>query len=216
MAAGRVVPSAFFLASALAKLQALADLLRDRHDLPDRLVALSFYATCAYRAATIVFFLLIAAFFAIRLNPVRSSPGAWQTIVALAGTYCMMLVSVAGQANVSPAVTIVAAVIMCGGTVFSALALIQLGRSLSISPEARRLVTTGLYAVIRHPMYLGEMLGSVGMVLQSMSPVSALVFAVFCLLQIKRMDYEEGVLQSVFPDYCLYRARTARLIPGIY
>jgi len=45
---------------------------------------------------------------------------------------------------------------LLAGHLLCAVALMQLGRSLSILPEARRLVTEGLYARVRHPLYLGE------------------------------------------------------------
>ena len=98
----------------------------------------------------------------------------------------------------------------------AAVALMQLGRSLSIMPEARRLVTEGLYARIRHPLYLGEAIATIGVLLLYRIPAAfALVAIQFCL-QLWRMREEEKVLAAAFPEYAEYRQRTARLIPGIY
>jgi protein-S-isoprenylcysteine O-methyltransferase Ste14 len=69
---------------------------------------------------------------------------------------------------------------------------------------------------VRHPLYLGEQLAVVGVVLQYLSVWALLIFALQVLCQIYRMSYEEQVLESQFPDYGAYKARTFRLVPGIY
>jgi len=51
-------------------------------------------------------------------------------------------------------------------SILGALTLSFLGRSFSVMPEARRLVTTGPYSIVRHPLYLFELLGVVGILLQ--------------------------------------------------
>jgi protein-S-isoprenylcysteine O-methyltransferase Ste14 len=45
---------------------------------------------------------------------------------------------------------------------------------------------------------------------------SALLVAAQFAVQLWRMREEEKVLQTQFPEYAAYRARTARLIPGVY
>ena len=53
--------------------------------------------------------------------------------------------------------------------------MLDLARSLSIMPEARKLVTTGLYARIRHPLYLAEDIALLGIALQFRSWQAAVV-----------------------------------------
>ena len=48
------------------------------------------------------------------------------------------------------------------GLAYSVWGLAYLRRSFSIVPEARRLVTGGPYALSRHPVYLGEIIGAMG------------------------------------------------------
>ena len=90
-----------------------------------------------------------------------------------------------------------------------------LGKSFSILPEARRLVTGGPYAFARHPLYSVEIITVLGTALQFQAPWAWLIaLGVVALLWI-RTQYEEQVLAESFPEYPAYRARTKRFIPGI-
>ncbi len=79
------------------------------------------------------------------------------------------------------------------------------------------LVTTGLYRHVRHPSYLGllvMMLGW-GLAFRSIAGVTLAALTIFPL--IARIRSEEALLQAHFGDeYDAYRARTSRLIPGLY
>jgi protein-S-isoprenylcysteine O-methyltransferase Ste14 len=55
--------------------------------------------------------------------------------------------------------------LLLGGNALAVLVLVQLGRSFSIMAEARRLVTSGVYRWVRHPLYLAEELAVIGIVL---------------------------------------------------
>jgi protein-S-isoprenylcysteine O-methyltransferase Ste14 len=78
-----------------------------------------------------------------------------------------------------------------------------------------QLVQTGAYAIVRHPIYGGLIIGAVGWGLLTASP-AALVMAValFVFFELKSRR-EEAWLERRFPDYPAYRARTPRLIPGL-
>jgi protein-S-isoprenylcysteine O-methyltransferase Ste14 len=94
------------------------------------------------------------------------------------------------------------------GNRFSGLVAIQSGHTL---------VTTGMYSVIRHPSYLGLLLSSLGWALAFRSIVGALLALALVLPIIARIDSEEALLHSQFGDeYDRYRARTSRLLPGVY
>jgi protein-S-isoprenylcysteine O-methyltransferase Ste14 len=94
------------------------------------------------------------------------------------------------------------------GRRFSGLVAIQPGHTL---------VTTGIYGVIRHPSYLGLLTMMVGWALAFRSLVGVLLAAVLIPFLIVRIHAEERLLQTQFgADYDAYRARTSRLIPGVY
>lgn len=93
------------------------------------------------------------------------------------------------------------------GRRFSGLVAIQPGH---------RLVTTGLYGVIRHPSYLGLLINSVGWSLAFRSVVGLLLTALILVPLLARIRAEEALLQSEFgAEYDAYRARTWRLVPGL-
>ena len=106
--------------------------------------------------------------------------------------------------------------LILGGNIVCVLALLSLGRSLSILPEARKLVTEGLYRRIRHPLYLAEEIAIIGLFLQYRSWTAAAIVIVHAALQLRRMAWEEQVLGETFPEYGAYAQRTDRVIPGVY
>ena len=79
------------------------------------------------------------------------------------------------------------------------------------------LVTTGIYSRIRNPSYLGLLIMSLGWALAFRSGVGVLMTAALMPPLIARMRAEERLLASEFgAEYEAYRARTWRLLPGIY
>jgi len=85
----------------------------------------------------------------------------------------------------------------------------ELGSSFAVLPEARRLVTTGIYSRIRHPVYIFGWL-FIGGLLTFMGALPVLVLLVpLGLLQIWRARREERVLEAAFGDeYRRYRDTT--------
>jgi protein-S-isoprenylcysteine O-methyltransferase Ste14 len=91
---------------------------------------------------------------------------------------------------------------------FSGLVAIQSGHTL---------VTNGIYAVIRHPSYLGLLTNSLGWSLAFRSGVGVFLTLLFIPPLLARINAEENLLHSQFgDDYNTYRSHTWRLIPGIY
>ncbi len=102
------------------------------------------------------------------------------------------------------------------GTAFSIIAVGTLGRSFSIMAEARRLVTRGVYSIVRHPLYLAEEIAVLGIVVKVFSLPAVLLLTLHVAIQIRRMENEETVLINAFPEYETYMVQTRRLIPGVY
>jgi hypothetical protein len=80
-----------------------------------------------------------------------------------------------------------------------------------------RLVTNGIYGVIRHPSYLGLLIGSLGWALAFRSGVGVLLTALLIPPLVARIHSEERLLRTHFGgEYEAYCRRTSRLIPGLY
>jgi protein-S-isoprenylcysteine O-methyltransferase Ste14 len=106
--------------------------------------------------------------------------------------------------------------LLVAATVWTVTAMATLGRSFAVLPSRRLLVTKGLFRMVRHPIYLGELalLQVVGAASDSRA-----VMAV-CLLAIPlvglRILAEERVL-SLDPAWGAFSRRTRwRLLPGLW
>jgi protein-S-isoprenylcysteine O-methyltransferase Ste14 len=83
--------------------------------------------------------------------------------------------------------------------------------------EEHRLVTTGFYRVIRHPSYLGALLGGAGWALVFRCGIGVLLIAALVVVFSRMIDQEEALLLAEFGDaYVAYRKRTWRLVPFLY
>jgi protein-S-isoprenylcysteine O-methyltransferase Ste14 len=109
--------------------------------------------------------------------------------------------------------TPIAIVLWIAGTMWTAYAVWHLRYAFSIEPAARRLVTTGPYAVARHPVYLGYLAQYLGMWITFPSIPFALALTLWAAAMIDRMYLEEAVLRGAFPEYTDYKRRVGALCP---
>ncbi|RVD65132.1 isoprenylcysteine carboxylmethyltransferase family protein, partial [Mesorhizobium sp. M7A.F.Ca.ET.027.03.2.1] len=90
-----------------------------------------------------------------------------------------------------------------------------LGRTFSIMATARKLVTSGPYAVVRHPLYICEAIFVSGVIISHLSALMVALGALQFLLQYRRARNEESILRQTFPDYEAYERTTPMLIPSL-
>ena len=209
---GAAAASAWFLVLAGGCAQGLARLVSD---LPASGGALAL-APVVSRGCTLFFLLALGWLMLVRPKASVATPGTAPKLVALVGTYAVWLTPFLPQAQISPALAMVSAAMTLVGSVSVVAAIARLGRSFSIAPQARRLVTTGPYRLVRHPLYLAEEIALVGILLQCAWYLAAVFFLAHVSLQIARMTYEEALLKRAFPEYEAYARRTARLLPGLW
>jgi protein-S-isoprenylcysteine O-methyltransferase Ste14 len=211
----RIVPSAFFLYVVTLKFVELYAVLK-RHLAGNDPASWRFLVGVVSKSSTACFLALMTVLFLIRLEPVEKAKRILPRLMAIAGTFSVNLVVLFPPANLSIIEEVIASSITLFGTGMSIIALAHLGRSFSLMAEARKLVSTGPYRIVRHPLYLFEEVAAVGLLLRFLSFYTALIFLVHILIQLQRMKNEEAVLEKAFPEYQAYKGRTARVIPKIY
>lgn len=83
--------------------------------------------------------------------------------------------------------------------------------------KEHQLVKDGLYKHIRHPIYLGEILRNVGLVVIFSSVYGTLIVLLASIFLLFRIEMEEKMLTVVFgKDYKEYKRNTKRILPYIY
>ena len=121
-----------------------------------------------------------------------------------------------GWSSVPAAISMAGDVLVAVGLGIAMLTTIQNGyASANITVEAgQELVSTGLYAVVRHPMYFGNVVLMIGIPL-ALGSYWALLFVVpgLAVLTVRILD-EEKVLTQQLAGYCDYAQRVHyRLVP---
>jgi protein-S-isoprenylcysteine O-methyltransferase Ste14 len=170
------------------------------------------------RFLTLAFVILIAVSYLTRAAAVAAARGfrerVFPVLVLLAGPTGVVLLS---QRDVPPSAGLATLGLVLGvvGGCQSLWALTHLKRSFSVMVEARRLVTTGPYRYVRHPLYLGEALVLFGLCLMIGTGGAFLFAAAISALQLVRARLEEAKLAWQFPEYRDYRNRTSFVLPGL-
>jgi protein-S-isoprenylcysteine O-methyltransferase Ste14 len=105
--------------------------------------------------------------------------------------------------------------VQIAGLALLAAALLSLRRSFAVVPANRGIRDGGLYRIVRHPVYLAELLVFLGIVLVSPTAANLAIWLCECGLQFARACAEERFL-ATDPAYRAYRIRVRyRLIPGV-
>ena len=168
------------------------------------------------RGLLAAFFLLMWALIITRLPALAQSKGLLPTFAAFVGTYMPWTIGLLGPPRHSVALNDLSACLLVAGGLLTVCTLLCLGRSFSLVPQARRVVRSGPYHWVRHPLYLSEEIAILGTLLQFLSFITVLVFLAHILVQIRRILYEEALLRRAFPEYVAYAASRWRLVPYVW
>lgn len=85
------------------------------------------------------------------------------------------------------------------------------------SARTQRVIDSGLYGIVRHPMYSGALMLFPGTALWLQSYAALIASAVFIVILLARIAVEECHLRAHLPGYTEYAVRVrARLVPGCF
>jgi protein-S-isoprenylcysteine O-methyltransferase Ste14 len=110
-------------------------------------------------------------------------------------------------------------ILTLSGIIICATALIQLGENLTPVPTPRKsgkLVETGIYKFIRHPIYTGLVLIVTGIAIYNLSYQRLIITGIIFFFFLYKLKYEESLLKEKYPDYANYIKRTGRMFPKLW
>ena len=168
------------------------------------------------RLSVIAYLVILAMTVVMRAPPIGRPRGAEPRISALIGTFLITTVVFFPRHQLSLTAELFSSILIFAGDGLAVVSLMQIRRSFSIMPEARKFVFSGPYRFVRHPLYLAEGIATIGGVMQFLSVWTVTLLLVQIFFQFRRIQNEEAILTATFPQYAVYRKKTSRLIPGIY
>jgi protein-S-isoprenylcysteine O-methyltransferase Ste14 len=169
-------------------------------------------ASCLLTAA---FCALVVAAYLRRGTPraTDGSPGVW--LAAPLATCLPLVIPLLPGGSPGTGRSLLAFVLILSGTAWSVWAVRHLSTCLSVVPQARRLVDTGPYRFVRHPLYLGELVAVGGFAVRGGHWLHAVLLLALLALQVYRAGREEALLAREVAAYPGYAARTWRIVPGV-
>ncbi|MGH8867323.1 MAG: methyltransferase family protein [Actinomycetes bacterium] len=211
---GRVVVAPLFFLAFLLNVLVLIDsvgvsMRGDQSILVPALEATTSLLSCGF------FVLLLWAY----LSRLRASATArdWRAHAAAAlATPLPFVIPFLGSRDDDAGWLLLASVLLVAGLAWSVWSIRHLRQSFSILAQAREVVSSGPYRFVRHPLYAGEVVAALGLVVHYPSWASLGAWVLLCLLQAFRATKEEEVLAAALPEYVAYRGYTSRLVPGLY
>ncbi len=108
--------------------------------------------------------------------------------------------------------------ILIGAFLFT-FTIISFGQRITPNPVPRdkaELRTTGIYSLLRHPMYFAILVMFLGVTLYFQAYYSMLWLAVLFVFFVLKASNEERFLSQKFPEYNQYKTTSKKLIPFIY
>jgi protein-S-isoprenylcysteine O-methyltransferase Ste14 len=113
----------------------------------------------------------------------------------------------------------VAAALGVGASALIFKGLLDLGRNLTPLPYPREdgeLVRSGVYAIVRHPLYSGLIFAAFNWAIFQLSLSHLIATAILFIFLDAKARREEAWLSEKYPEYLEYKQRVKKLLPGLY
>lgn len=157
---------------------------------------------------------LVVGFSLFSRIPARRDWTLFAFLSTVAGTYYFVVVLLEPGMKLAPEAVGVGLQIM--GLCWQIFAKASLRRSFGLLPANRGVVSSGVYRVMRHPMYFGYFVTDIGFLLVNFGMQNLIVYLVQFALQAARIVREERLL-SDDAQYREYKERVRyRVIPGLF
>jgi protein-S-isoprenylcysteine O-methyltransferase Ste14 len=148
----------------------------------------------------LIYFLLlvlrdfVAGYFFLKRENAQAHSG--KTVSILAYISAAIPLFYFGPDQSSNEILLVSNILAITGFLFVALATIELGTSIGISPAKRSMVKSGIYSWVKHPMYMGYVLSELGMSFINMN--NAAIFIISIMLYYFRAKIENNFLKTSY------------------
>jgi protein-S-isoprenylcysteine O-methyltransferase Ste14 len=208
------------LGAALVPL-AISSWIRLIHDVQANWVYIyhGIYATPLLSLSVVAFSALYTSIISLLLITKPNPLGRYEIFIpnflALLGGFGVYLFALLTPAYNRPVGVTLPLLMLLLGSALVLLSLIYLRRSFSVTPQARLLSHSGPYGVVRHPMYVGNIISLLGLGLLIGTSEAVLLSLVMSAIQIGRASFEERLLLSHFPTYGAYMAEVGGFVPRI-
>jgi protein-S-isoprenylcysteine O-methyltransferase Ste14 len=161
---------------------------------------------------------------ATKAQPTADRVATLLLVIATLGWFAFVAIDVFNLKLLPPPsfdVSLAGAVISLAGFIVLITAIHQNAFAIPIvedqSARAQVVITSGLYAHVRHPMYLGIVIFHAGLALWLGSYAGLIAVGVIVVVLRIRIGVEETTLRQTLPEYPQYITRVpARLVPGIW
>ncbi len=120
--------------------------------------------------------------------------------------------------KVDPRLSISGTVLLAIGLAVLFAGFMALGKSLTANPVPNQdgvLVTKGIYSILRHPIYLGLLSITLGLVISSGVWAQIIVWIALAVLLVYKMRWEEVLLAAKYKGYAEYMTKVPAIIPGL-
>lgn len=94
----------------------------------------------------------------------------------------------------------------------------QLGKSLTANPvplKEGKLVVTGIYSRVRHPIYFGLLTVTLGMVVRDGAQIKLYFWLLLVALLTFKIKFEEALLVAKYPAYAEYKKEVPAILPTL-